>query len=436
MWLLLRQVIKNTGGKMKKIVLSLSLAFLSAASNAQNDNKCAANYSIYKEFLNVESYHNAVNSFRIVLDECPKFSTTVYIDGVKIYKGLISKTPDESLINAYVDTIKLIYSKRIENYGEEAQCLSRMAFDVMKLRKADTAYSEAFNIFENSVKLGGEKTDIATYTAYFQLATTLSAQKKLTNEKLFDVIVPNLLIIKKGESNEKTEKLFSTLTKNLSRLNYQADFDRLFDEKFSLPETADQIRLLSNVMTEINCEGSKLFALSAEKLYAENPTAEAAALIARFNRKNKDYEKASQYYIEAVSKETDNMKKASYLYESALVANYQKKYSSAVSFAKKSLELNPQNAGSYLLIGAVYGSNANLFGKDDFDRRQIYWVAADYVAKAKKIDNSLSEQADQLLKKYSALFPNKEDAFMHSVKAGDVVKVTAFDNETTTARFL
>ena len=349
---------------------------------------------------------------------------------------MISKTTDANLINAYVDTIKTIYAKRIENYGEEAQCLSRMAFDVMKLRKADTAYSEAFNIFEKSVALGGENTDLSTFSAYFQLATTLSAQKKLTNEKLFEVIVPNLLIVKKNKDTEKVEKILTSLNKNLSRLNFQADFEKLFDEKYSLPENADEIRLLSDVISTVNSEGCRLFALAAEKLYAENPTAEAAALIARFNRKNKDYEKAAQYYAEAVDKETDNMKKASYLYESALVANYQKKYANAVSLAKKSLALNPQNAGSYLLIGAVYGSNASLFGKDDFDRRQIYWVAADYVAKAKKTDASLSEQADQLLKKYSALFPNKEDAFMHSVKAGDVVKVNAFDNETTTARFL
>lgn len=422
---------------MRKIVLISSLALFSTFSNAQtDDNKCAANYSIYKEFLNVESYHNAVNSFRIVLNDCPQFSKTVYIDGVKIYKGLISKTTDANLINAYVDTIKTIYAKRIENYGEEAQCLSRMAFDVMKLRKADTAYSEAFNIFEKSVALGGENTDLSTFSAYFQLATTLSAQKKLTNEKLFEVIVPNLLIVKKNKDTEKVEKILTSLNKNLSRLNFQADFEKLFDEKYSLPENADEIRLLSDVISTVNSEGCRLFALAAEKLYAENPTAEAAALIARFNRKNKDYEKAAQYYAEAVDKETDNMKKASYLYESALVANYQKKYANAVSLAKKSLALNPQNAGSYLLIGAVYGSNASLFGKDDFDRRQIYWVAADYVAKAKKTDASLSEQADQLLKKYSALFPNKEDAFMHSVKAGDVVKVNAFDNETTTARFL
>lgn len=422
---------------MRKIVLISSLALFSTFSNAQtDDNKCAANYSIYKEFLNVESYHNAVNSFRIVLNDCPQFSKTVYIDGVKIYKGLISKTTDANLINAYVDTIKTIYAKRIENYGEEAQCLSRMAFDVMKLRKSDTAYSEAFNIFEKSVALGGENTDLSTFSAYFQLATTLSAQKKLTNEKLFNVIVPNLLIVKKNKDTEKVEKILTSLNKNLSRLNFQADFEKMFDEKYSLPENADEIRLLSDVISTVNSEGCRLFALAAEKLYAENPTAEAAALIARFNRKNKDYEKAAQYYAEAVDKETDNMKKASYLYESALVANYQKKYANAVSLAKKSLALNPQNAGSYLLIGAVYGSNASLFGKDDFDRRQIYWVAADYVAKAKKTDASLSEQADQLLKKYSALFPNKEDAFMHSVKAGDVVKVNAFDNETTTARFL
>jgi tetratricopeptide (TPR) repeat protein len=420
---------------MKKFLTILSAAMTSLSAGAQND-QCAVNYSIYKEFLNVESYSNAVNTYRNVFADCPKFSKTVYIDGVKIYKGLIGKTTDESLINAYVDTIKIIYNKRIENYGEEAQCLSRMAFDVMKLRKSAGAYQEAFEIFEKSVSISGKSTDPATFTAYFQIAANLSAQKKLTNEKLFDVLVPNLLTIKKNVEIEKAEKIITTVSKYLPQLNCQEDFEKLFDEKYSVPEKSEDVVILSGIMTSLGCEGGALYAKCAEKLYEENPTAEAAALIARFNRKSKEYDKAAQYYSEAVSKESDNKKKAGYLYESALVANCQGKYSQAVSLAKKSLALNPQIAGSYLLIGAVYGSNANLFGKDDFDRRQIYWVAADYVAKAKKTDASLSEQADLLLKKYSALFPNKEDAFMHSVKAGDVVKVTAFDNETTTARFL
>ena len=92
-----------------------------------------------------------------------------------------------------------------------------------------------------------------------------------------------------------------------------------------------------------------------------------------------------------------------------------------MELAKKSLELNSENAAPYMLIGAIYGSNAGMYASDEFMRREIYWVAADYISKAKRMDSSLEEQANALLKKYTVLFPGKEDAFMHSVKPGDVV---------------
>jgi len=421
---------------MKRIVLFFAFLLLGFGLKAQND-ECMVNYSIYKEFVNVESYSNAVNTYRKIFQDCPKFNKIIYIDGVKIYKGLIAKTNDNNLINAYVDTIKLIYNQRIENYGEKPQCLSRMAFDVMKLRKSDTAYMEAFSLFDSSVKQFEGNADLGTLTAYFQLAVTLSTQKKLSNEKLFSVIVPQLLIIKQNNEKEKEEKLVAYLNKNLSKVSgYKETFDKLFVENYSVNSDIPFIVNLSSVMSDLDCIGNQLYAQCAEKLYNDNPSALSAVLIARYCKKNKEYDKAAEYYSKAVDLEEDANKKSLYLYESALVANYQKKYSLAISFAKKSLELNSKNANAYLLIGAVYGSNASLFGSDDFSHRQIYWVAADYVEKAKKTDISLKEQADELLKKYSALFPNKEDAFMHSVKSGDVVKITAFGTETTTARFL
>jgi tetratricopeptide (TPR) repeat protein len=426
---------------MKKFLMIATMAFAGLNASAQNDG-CAVNYSIYKEFLNVESYHNAVNMYRQVFNDCPSFSKTVYVDGVKIYKGLIGGTQDKNLINAYVDTIKIIYNQRIANYGEEASVLSRMAYDVQKFRKSDTAYLEAYHIYAKSIALSGENAEISTVSAYFQLAANLYAKKAISSEELFNALVPNILNIRKNYENgddkykEQADKVLSSINKNLSRFNnYQADFDKLFDAKYTLPASIEEVANLSKVMSDVNCEGSKLYAETAEKLYKENPGTEAAIAIARYNKKNQQYDKAAEYYAEALNSETDSKKRSNYLYEAALVANYQKKYTQAIGFAKKSLELNSENAAPYMLIGAIYGSNAGMYASDEFMRREIYWVAADYISKAKRMDSSLEEQANALLKKYTVLFPGKEDAFMHSVKPGDVVTLKLVENETTTARF-
>lgn len=425
---------------MKKLVAISAIALSCTGAMAQND-ECAVNYSIYKEFLNVESYSNALPQYRKVLDGCPQFSKTVYSDGIKIYKGLITQTQDQDAINAYIDTIKIIYEKRIANFGDEASQLSRCGSDIMKYRKGDTAYLEAYHIFARSIKASAKDPELAAISPYFQLAVTLYAKNKIGAEELFDAIVPNIIAIKKVQAgkdekyNETLGKILTSLSANLGKTKYQDSFDKLFDSKYTLPSGIADVEILQQAMSAVGCDGCNLYAQSAEKLYETKPDASAAAAIARYNRKAQNYEKAAKYYSEAVEGEMDPVKKSQLLYESAMVANYRKKYAEAISLAKKSVEANSQNGASYLLIGAVYGANANLCTSDAFVRREIYWVAADYVIKAKKADPKLESDANSLLKKYAALYPDKEDAFMHSVKPGDVVKVAAFDTEVTTARF-
>ena len=81
---------------MKKFLMIATMAFAGLNASAQNDG-CAVNYSIYKEFLNVESYHNAVNMYRQVFNDCPSFSKTVYVDGVKIYKASLEELKTKTL---------------------------------------------------------------------------------------------------------------------------------------------------------------------------------------------------------------------------------------------------------------------------------------------------------------------------------------------------
>ena len=66
---------------------------VSAAVNAvAQDNNCAKEYSMYKEFVNVEAYSDARESYWKVFKSCPQFSKNIYIDGVKIYHDLMKRS--------------------------------------------------------------------------------------------------------------------------------------------------------------------------------------------------------------------------------------------------------------------------------------------------------------------------------------------------------
>ena len=410
-------------------------------ASAQNDD-CAKNYSMYKEFLNIESYNNALPQYREVLKNCPKFSKTIYNDGIKIYKGMISKTTDQNTINAYVDTLKIIYMQRIENYGEESIVLGRYAADLLKFKKSSDVYSEAHQVLKKSIETSNKSPELNVVMQFIQVAAVLYSKGEIDATQLYNDVMPTYTLVwekSKTTNDEKysatVEKISTTLCKNFSTLkNYQETFNSLLDTK-TLPDNIAEIESWATAIKNVNCEGCGFYAKLSEKLYAENPTAESAAAIARYYRKNKEWDKAAQYYTEAIEKENDNIKKADYYYEFATVENFRKKYQSAISKAKKAAELNPKLGAAHMVIAAIYGGNANTFSGDDFARRQIYWVAADYLLRAKKADPSLENEVNSLLKKYTAQFPNQEDAFMHSVKNGDIVKVNCYETETTTARF-
>ncbi len=421
-----------------------ALAFTAAALNATaQDNQCAVEYSMYKEFVNVEAYSEAREPFWKVFKDCPKFSKNIYIDGSKIYRSMISKAgeDDDALVNAYVDTLGIIYRQRIANYGEPASVWSRYGMEIMKYRRSDTANLEGFHTIAKAIAANPTDPDIASVAAYTQAACALLANGTIDNEQAFDALEPVVKSVyrnreSKSESyGETADKVFSVMRRTFSQSSATPTFDELFQRKRTLPSSITEVAALTKTMDVFSADGNDLYAQCAERLYKNNPSAQAAASIARYNRHAKKYDNAAKYYDEAIKMETDQKLKSDYLYEAATVANNQNKHREAVALAKKSAAANPKNGAPSLLIAAIYMVNANNFGDDDFAHRTVYWVAADYASKAKTADMPLTEEANKLIDKCKKQFPKKEDAFMHSIKSGDAVTVKTYDTETTTARF-
>ncbi|MCR5455266.1 MAG: hypothetical protein K6F33_09800 [Bacteroidales bacterium] len=430
---------------MKKYILAASIAAgMALSANAQDNNQCAMEYSMYKEFVNVEAYSEARESFWKVFNDCPKFSKNIYIDGVKIYREMIKMAgeDDDAIVNAYVDTLGIIYRQRIKNFGEEANVLCRYGMEVSKYRCSDTADMESYHLMGRAIAVNPNDPEVAAVASYLQTACTLLQKSKIDHQQFFGDITPVIMAtyrqraIKGEKYGETIDKIIAVVKRILAQNPAKSPtFDEMFVRRYQLPDDIHEVSVLTNTMNVYGCDGNDLYAQCAERLYKKNPTAEAAASLARYNRKTQRYDVAAKYYAEAVDMEQDAESKSVYLYEAATVANNLHKYYDAVSMAKKSAAANSKNGAPLLLIAAIYMVNANSFGDDDFAHRTVYWVAADYAQKAKAADMNLTEEANTLVSKCKQQFPKKDDAFMHSVNAGDVVTVKCFDTETTKARF-
>ena len=73
----------------------------------------------------------------------------------------------------------------------------------------------------------------------------------------------------------------------------------------------------------------------------------------------------------------------------------------------------------------MYASSANNCGDTNFDKRAVYWLAADEARKAARVDPTLSKAAGQSIANYMAKAPQKAEIFS-SGRAGQTIKINCW----------
>ena len=69
-----------------------------------------------------------------------------------------------------------------------------------------------------------------------------------------------------------------------------------------------------------------------------------------------------------------------------------------------------------MLIGTIWGSVP--CSGNDIEQRAKYWVAVDYMNKAKAADETLAEDATNYIRQYSSYYPQTAEAFMYDFTNG------------------
>lgn len=176
-----------------------------------------------------------------------------------------------------------------------------------------------------------------------------------------------------------------------------------------------------------NCNTPFFYQL-AEKLNKENPSAETATVLAMKARQSRDQALAMQYFTQAAELEENPSKKAEAYYMLATVQQAKDK-ENALKSALKALEVKPDFGKSYILISQLYSSSANNCGKDAFEQKAIYWLAASTAKKAGQIEPSFKKSADDLAADYLRKAPSKEEIKKAGKKSGDVISFSCWFNE-------
>lgn len=401
-----------------------------------NPEKCKINISLYREFYKQNNYDDAYEPWSWVFRECPAASKNTFIHGTTILWHKIKNAKDEKIKQNYIDTLMLLYDKRIEIFGEKGKVLGYKGIDYNKLfpnKKVET-----FKILKESLAYDSLNTNPAVLSLLFFIVVDLYKEKVLKDEDVINYydkcsealnyqlnLNPESEIITK--SIEKIDYLLTT-TDIASCEKILPILTKKFNNNKNNLMVLKQIVKLLNIQ---NCTENDVYVNALELLHNFEPTAFSAYSIAQLSYKMNDYQKAISYYQKAIDLDTNNLYKSQCYYEMAVITGlHLKQFSLARTYALKSIEYKKNFGKPYILIGQLYAMSAKECGENEYFQSLVYIAAVDKFNIAKSIDPTCAEEANKLIHTYSQLFPKKEDMFFYGNKENEPYTIGCWINET------
>ena len=440
---------------MKKVflaVISFAVLLSSAGLNAQdmskygpNADECVKYLSYYSEYFKQKNYDDATPNWRKAYELCPpSCSQNLLINGSELVSRLIAKNAKNPIaVEGLVDTLLTLQDLRAEYYPKyAATAMNNKASYAAKYIKNDP--KRVYDIYEGVIAAIGEQTKASVLFNNFKAAVDLYGTGKLGTEDVLNLYQRNLAMLDGITPSSEIEKKqigdFRTNIENLfisSKVATCEDLLTLFGPRYEA--NPNDLQLAKNIVKMLSlaedCNDNDLFLNAVTTMYSIEPSADAAYYLYKLHSSKGNVADAVNYLNEAIDREdSDEKADAAYNYELALYCFKNGRSASAYEAAMKVPSMDEGLAGkAYLLLGTIWGSTS--CGGDEISRRAPYWVACDYMNKAKAADASLTEDANRYIGQYSKYFPQAADAFMYGVNNGDSYTVVcAGMRATTTAR--
>jgi hypothetical protein len=405
----------------------------------QDSINCIKNLSLYREFFKHNNYKDAIQPWRKVFGECPASSERMYVEGITMYHNLIEASTVPARTEQLIDTMLLIYERRIEYFGGEGNVLGREGIDLLRYRRDDiNAVDKAYKMLKESIEIEKNRTRDAVMVTFISASITLNQNGKINDDQsIDDYFMVTGIIDKLLDKSSKWPAAKETIDNNMIKsglLTCEA-LNGYFAPQFEAKK--NDRKFLEDVIRFYNaasCDKADLYITASEQMYKIDPGPESAHQLAKLLIVKGDFVKAAGYLKMAVLGENiEDKTRADWFYELAVVSNANKDYCDAIAYAKEAIAYNNSHGKAYIALGdAIIACRTNL--GDDFEQRTAFWVAADKYTKARTADPSVAEEANKRINDYASQYPNNEEVFFRDLKDGDSYQVKGCINETTTVR--
>ena len=428
---------------MKRIVLLISVAALALIASSKvsaqgkfgpDSAECIKYLSYYTEYYKQKNYDAALPNWRQAYKYCPPTSRySMLSDGTTLLRNLIQKNQNNPVYKEQlIDSLMTLYNQRVQYWPKYAvSSLNNKALDMYNYMKNDS--EKLYAGLTEIVNQTKEQTRANIFLFQLNTAIDLFREGTVDAEKVIEIYEDAIKYLGMMTPKNDTEKRSIDKTiedvESLFITSQVASCDNLialFGPRYEAdPQNLDLAKNIVRMMgiTE-GCTDNDLFLNAVNTMYRLEPSHNSAYYLAKLYAGRNDLDNAIKYMEEAIAAEaSDAVTDGGYYYELAAFCFKSSKYAQAFEAAQKVIDLDPSIAGkTYMLMGTIWGSVP--CGGNDIEQRAKYWVAVDYMNKAKAADETLAEDATDHIRQYAAYYPQTAEAFMYDVTDGQSYTVS------------
>lgn len=390
--------------------------------------KCIQYLSFYTEYFKQKEYDRATINWREAYKYCPPTSRySMLTDGTTLIRNLINKNRNNfTYRQELIDSLMTIYDQRVEYWPKYAiSSLNNKAKDINNFYSDNPEY--ILNEFTKIFSQTKEETSPSLFIHHLNNAVDLYKSGMITADTVIEIYETDMEylsnITPKNETDAKNIQALITDFESIFIGSQVASCDNLITlftpRQQAAPEDVDLAKKIVKIMgmTE-DCLDNELFLNAVTTVYNNDPSHTSAYYLYKLHMSKGNTEEAIKYIEEAIAAEdSDAVTDGNYNYE--LAVYYLKNGQKVASYNKAQLAATqaPELAGKcYMIMGQIWASTG--CGGNEIQRRAPYWVAVDFMVKAKNADPSLTEEANKNIGTYSYYYPQTAEAFMYDIQNG------------------
>lgn len=421
--------------------------------------ECVVNVSLFNESAKNKQFEDAFGPWWEVYSTCPNANKAVYTQGAKILEWKFNNATTEAEKDEIRNLIMQMHDKRIKYFGTdpkypEAYILGEKGVDYCQFFENDPLKEKAYPWLKQSVKELKAESKITVIQKFFEVSYGLyKSNPDQYRQSFIDdyTLVSSIMMEIQADPKSKyanqavaQKQYFDNLFASSGAASCEK-LDELYAD-FAVNNSGYMEDLLAvlKLYQRVNCVETPVYFAIAEAAHKLQPTEESAAGCAKMCMKKEDWKAAIEYYEQAVSlisEETEDNRDDYYLAIAKIQLSQLKNYPAARTYARLASEANPSQGMSYLIIGMAYASSHPYSSQDmpaakaAILNKTVFWAAVDQFVKAKNIDATCTNDANNLISSYSKYFPTKEEMFdLPNEFGGGTFIVGGWINERTTCR--